>query len=181
MEPEEHGLHESKHCRTHEDYLTDRVQRKIRRYDQRAKKHRNRYYFLAILAAALAALLPALLNIKWVPSWVSALVSVAIAIAVALDRIFRPMEHWLNYDLMSEYLVGQEMCFSTRTGEYSRTDRCGDPTRSEDEVFAKFVGRVEDAIAKERAETLVRSPGVNELSNLNENVKNLEEVRHEKS
>ena len=140
----------SKLYRTPEEYLTDRVQEKINRYYAKAMRYRIGYWITASVATIGSAALPALVNI---PSVVNTkyptIVSLAVVASVGLQGVFRPREHWRNYDLIGSFLREEEMQFSTGSGHYkhlSGTDSS--------EAFHQFVERVENAIAKERAETV---------------------------
>jgi hypothetical protein len=84
---------------------------------------------------------------KYPGNWQSipTVVSLIVAITIALDRVFRPREIWRNYDLVSAVIREEEMRYSTKTGDYAITKPEQDRI-----AFAKFVDRVEDAIARER-------------------------------
>jgi hypothetical protein len=131
-------------------YIEDRVERKINRYGQKADRYRNLYWTMASIAAIGSALVPALINIQGIGSVFPTIVSLIVAITVALDRVFRPREIWRNYDLVSAVIREEEMRYSTKTGDYAITKPEQDRI-----AFAKFVGRVEDAIAREREETIL--------------------------
>lgn len=130
-------------------YFADRVQYKINTYQRLARRYRNVYWAVASTSAIGAVLVPALINLP-VSQMIPTVVSLIVAILVALERVFRPREHWRNYDLISALLREEEMRFSTRSGDYAP----GKLAKDED-PFSKFVQRVEDAIRREREETIV--------------------------
>lgn len=151
-------------------YVKDRVEYKINKYQEGADRHRRIYWAMATTSAVGAALVPALVNLSGVPKLATTIVSLIVAITVALDRVFRPREQWRNYDLISALLREEEMKFSTRSGPYRRGQlkapvtnaepgsaepESAEPESADEDAFAKFVERVEDAIHREREETIV--------------------------
>jgi hypothetical protein len=150
----------SKPDRDLETYVKDRVEYKINKYEQCAGRHRRIYWTMASTSAVGAAVVPALVNLSSVPKLATTIVSLIVAITVALERLFRPREQWRNYDLISALLREEEMKFSTRSGPYCRgrlkeTVNNPQPGSADEDAFAKFVERVEDAIHREREETIV--------------------------
>lgn len=141
---------ETKLSRRPEDYLKDRVEFKINAYSKRGDRNKYAYWAMASTAAVGSALVPVLINIDGVPNEASTIVSLIVAITVALDSIFHPRELWRNYDLIAAGLREEEMRYSTKTGPYTASQLA----KGED-AFSKFVGRVEDKIAEERAETIL--------------------------
>jgi hypothetical protein len=141
----------SKLNRTPEEYLKDRVERKMRRYVRKATHYRYAYWILASVAAIGSSVVPVLVNFKDVRPIYPTVVSLIVVAAVALESVFHPREHWRNYDLISSVMREEEMEFSTRTGPYAKLDS----DKDKDAAFHKFVERIETAIAKERAETIV--------------------------
>jgi hypothetical protein len=139
---------EAKLYRTPEEYLTDRVQEKINRYYVKAMRYRVGYWITASVAAIGSAALPALVNTGMERKYPT-IVSLAVVAAVSLQSVFRPREHWRNYDLIGSFLREEEMQFSTGSGHYRLLTATGNS-----EAFHQFVERVENAIAKERAETV---------------------------
>ncbi|MEJ2266190.1 MAG: DUF4231 domain-containing protein [Anaerolineales bacterium] len=140
----------SKHQRDTEAYIEDRVEYKINRYGEKADRYRNLYWAMASIAAIGSALVPALINIPEIDKLFPTIVSLIVAITVALDRVFRPREIWRNYDLVSAVIREEEMRYSTKTGDYAITKPDQDRI-----AFETFVDRVEDAIAREREETIL--------------------------
>ena len=141
---------DSKPERDLNSYVKDRLEYKINLYARLAGRYRYVYWTMASTSAIGAALVPALVNLQEVvPVLITTLVSLIVAITVALDRVFLPREHWRNFDLVSALLREEEMRFSTRTGPYSPGQLEGE------EAFARLVDRVEDAIHREREETIV--------------------------
>lgn len=140
---------ESKLYRTREDYLKDRVEHKINRYISKATRYRLAYWAMASTAAVGSAAVPVLVNTT-VSKVITTVVSLLVVISVGLQSVFRPREHWRSYDLISSVLREEEMQYSTGTGPYKISKR-----QDNSDAFQKFVERVEDAIAKERSETIV--------------------------
>jgi hypothetical protein len=138
----------SKLTRSPDDYIEDRVQFKINQYVKKASRYRCAYRILASTAAIGSATVPVLINIPGIDSVYPTILGLGIAIIVALEGVWHPAEHWRNYDLISAVLREEEMRFSTRAPPYDEKD-------GKDNNFAKFVDRVEDAIAKERGQTIV--------------------------
>jgi len=150
----------SKPCRGLQAYVKDRVEYKINKYEERGDRHRRIYWTMATTSAIGAALVPALVNLSSVPKLATTVVSLIVAITIALDRVFRPREQWRNYDLISALLREEEMKFSTRSGPYCQDQlkaTVNNPQQcsADEAAFAKFVERVEDAIHREREETIV--------------------------
>jgi hypothetical protein len=140
----------SKLTRTPDDYIKERVAYKINQYVKKANWYKWTYRIMASLAAVGSALVPVLINISGVDAMYPTILGIAVAAIVALEGVWHPAEHWRNYDLISAVLREEEMRFSTKAPPY---DKKKDDV--EDKTFAKFVERVEDAIAKERVETIV--------------------------
>ena len=141
----------SKLRRSPEEYIKERVQFKINRYGKKASQHKSAYLVTASTAAIGSAVVPMLVNIPHTSTLYPTIASLLVVVVVALESVFHFREHWRNYDLISSVLREEEMQFSTRAGPYSPQEIKG----SDDELFRTFVKRVEDAIANERAETIV--------------------------
>jgi hypothetical protein len=141
----------SKLRRSPEEYMKDRVQLKINRYTKKASNYKLAYRVTASVAAIGSAVVPVLVNIPNMERKYPTIVSLLVVFVVALESVFHFREHWRNYDLISSVLREEEMQFSTRAGPYSPQEIKG----NHDDVFRTFVKRVEDAIANERAETIV--------------------------
>jgi hypothetical protein len=139
----------SKLTRTPDEYIKDRVEYKINNYTKKAVRYRWAYQAAASLAAIGSAAVPVLINIPGVNSLIPTLLGLFVAALVALEGVWHLAAHWRNYDLISSVLREEEMRFSTKASPY---DKKGE---GEDKVFSTFVDRVEDAMAKERAETIV--------------------------
>lgn len=148
----------SKLERTDEEYILDRVQYKINQYTNKARRYRLLYWVMAGGTAIISAIVPALLNIDhpYIKAWAAGL-SALVVMLVALQGVFHPREIWRNYDLISSVLREEEMRFSTRSGIYSAEGQ-----QADEQVFRRFVERVEEAIAKERAETIVMRTATSE-------------------
>ena len=100
--------------------------------------------------------MPAMINIAGVPDWMPTLASLIVAIVIAFEGIFRPREHWRNYDTIAAELRSEEMMYSTKTGPYQEVN-----------AFDVLVKRVEDLIAAERAATIVmRTTPLREVKDL---------------
>jgi hypothetical protein len=140
----------SKLIRSPEEYLADRVQHKINQYSRSAQRYRHWYLSMATMAAVGGAIVPALINIPGVGDMPPTIISLVVAIVIAAESVFHTREHWRTYDQMSAMLREEEMRYSTGL---SRID--GGKVLSPEETFYRFVDRVEDAIAKERTETIL--------------------------
>ena len=138
----------SKLTRSPAGYIKDRVEYKINRYTRKAERYRWAYRIMASFAAVGSALVPVLINIPGVPAIYPTILGFSVAAIVGLEGVWHPAEHWRNYDLISSVLREEEMRFSTKAPPYEKND-------GENGTFAKFVARIEDAIAKERVETIV--------------------------
>lgn len=140
----------SKLKRTPEEYIKERVQFKINNYSNKSDRYRWIYQLMASFAAVGAALVPVLINLPAVDTLYPTILSFLVAAIVALEGVWHPREHWRNYDLISSLLREEEMRFSTEAPPYSPdAQNPGEKVR-----FNRFVERVEDAIAKERVETI---------------------------
>jgi hypothetical protein len=98
------------------------------------------------VAAIAGAAVPVLINLRDVPSIVPTLLSLLVTVLVTLEGVFHFREHWKNYDLMKSFLR-QEACLFQASGGPYRNKPVAD-------AFVLLVERVEDAIAKERAQTI---------------------------
>ena len=133
-------------ARNPDDYLRTRVDFKTDAYTRKGDRYRWGYLGTASLAAVFAATVPVLINIKDVPTIVPTLLSLLVTILVSLEGIFHLREHWKNYDLMKSFLRQEACLYQAKGGVYrGQDDRL---------AFVLLVERVEDAIAKERAQTI---------------------------
>jgi hypothetical protein len=138
-------MNEPYSAKSPEDYLSTRVDFKTERY--RSKGYRYRWWYLstATIAAVSAAAVPVLINLtdnKLYPTLLSLLVTAL----VSLEGIFHFREHWKNYDLMKSFLRQEACLFQAKAGQYRDKDGS--------EAFRLLVERVEEAIAKERSQTI---------------------------
>ena len=133
-------------ARTPEDYLRTRVDFKTEAYRSKGEHYRWGYLTTASVAAMAAATVPVLINLKEVPSIVPTLLSLLVTILVTLEGIFHLREHWKNYDLMKSFLRQEACLFEAGAGAYR--------DKKPHDAFALLVERVEDGIAKERAQTI---------------------------
>jgi hypothetical protein len=133
-------------AKTPEDYLATRVDFKTNSYTVKGDRYRWGYLVTASLAAIAAAAVPVLINLEGVPKLVPTLLSLLVTILVTLEGVFHLREHWKNYDLMKSFLRQEACLFQAGAGPY-RGKPSGDS-------FVLLVERVEDAIAKERAQTI---------------------------
>lgn len=140
----------SKLKRTPEEYMSDRVEHKIKQYAKKGCQYRLCYSVLMGITASGAVLVPALINWEDVPKQVPTSVGMIVAVSIALEGVFHTREQWRNYDLISSSLREEEMRFSTGTEPYAKEN----PGQDDDKIFQKFVDRIEDAIAKERVQTI---------------------------
>ena len=108
-----------------------------------------------------AAAVPVLIYIDWEPvSTIATILSLIISILVSILAIFRPREHWRNYDLIAADLRREEMLYSTSTGDYNTEDT--------DQKFRLLVNRVENLISKEREETIIMRTNEPDSQKLNQ-------------
>lgn len=133
-------------ARTAEEYLETRLDFKTNAYTKKGDRYRWSYLSVASVAAISAAAVPVLINLKEIPSIWPTLLSLLVTILVTIEGIFHFREHWKNYDLMKSFLRQEACLFQAKAGPYRKL-------KSED-AFVVLVERVEDAIAKERAQTI---------------------------
>ena len=129
-------------------YLEDRLQCKINIYTCKGDQQKYIYRFTATLSMVAAATVPVMINLN--DGWgngIATILSLLVTVLVGFQAIFRPREHWRNYDLIASALRREEMLFSTRTGDYN--------IENEKQRFRHLVSRVEDLISKEREETII--------------------------
>jgi hypothetical protein len=133
-------------ARNPKDYLETRVDFKTEAYTRKGDRYRWSYLVVASLAAAAAAAVPVLINIENVPKLVPTLLSLLVTILVTLEGVFHLREHWKNYDLMKSFLRQEACLYQAGAGPYR--------AKESHDAFVLLVERVEDAIAKERAQTI---------------------------
>ena len=133
-------------ARNPEAYLETRLDFKTNAYTLKGDRYRWSYLATASVAAISAAAVPVLINLKDVPSIVPTLLSLLVTILVSVEGIFHLREHWKNYDLMKSFLRQEACLYQARGGVYR--------DQGEQAAFVLLVERVEDAIAKERAQTI---------------------------
>jgi len=136
-------------ARTHDEYLETRVNHKTTTYRAKGVRYRWCYLTTAAAAAIAAATVPVLINLRVepaIPTLVPTLVSLLVTILVTLEGIFHFREHWKNYDLMTSFLRQEACLFQAGAGVYR--------DKEPDEAFVLLVERVEDAISKERSQTI---------------------------
>jgi hypothetical protein len=133
-------------ARTPEEYLRTRVDFKTEAYRRKGSRYRWGYTVMACTAAIAAAAVPVLINWEGVPQSIPTLLSLLVTILVSLEGILHFREHWKNYDLMKSFLRQEACLFQARGGEYRKhTDAA---------AFVLLVERIEEAISKERAQTI---------------------------
>jgi hypothetical protein len=133
-------------ARTADEYLKTRVDAKTAVYRDKGLRYRWSYLSTATIAAASAATVPVLINLKGVDSLYPTLLSLLVTILVSVEGIFHLREHWKNYDLITSFLRQEACLFQATAGSYRKKEA--------DEAFRLLVERVEDAIAKERSQTI---------------------------
>jgi len=133
-------------ARNPDEYLETRVDFKTEAYRRKGERYRWGYLATASVAAAAAASVPVLINLKDVPSIVPTLLSLLVTVLVTLEGIFHLREHWKNYDLMKSSLRQEACLFEAGAGAYR--------DKTPHDAFVLLVERVEDGIAKERAQTI---------------------------
>jgi len=133
-------------ARTPAEYIQTRVDYKTEAYRKKGEHYRFGYQTTATVAAIAAAAVPVLINFQNVPDIVPTLLSLLVTILVTLEGIFHFREHWKSYDLMKSFLRQEACLFEAGAGAYRG--------KGANEAFVLLVERVEDAIAKERAQTI---------------------------
>src|SRR5215217_4215185 len=128
------------------EYLETRVDFKTEAYRRKGDNYRWGYQITASVAAIAAAAVPVLINWTNVPSSVPTLLSLLVTILVTFEGIFHFREHWKSYDLMKAFLRQEACLFEAGGGVYRG--------KTSNDAFVLLVERVEDAIAKERAQTI---------------------------
>jgi hypothetical protein len=136
---------ESYSAREPEAYLQTRVDFKTEAYRRKGERYRWTYLITTTMAAIAAATVPVLINLD-VPKLAPTLLSLLVTILVSIEGIFHLREHWKNYDLMKSFLRQEACLFEAGGGHYRN--------KKPDEAFILLVERVEDGIAKERAQTI---------------------------
>ena len=133
-------------ARTPAEYLQTRVDFKTEAYRRKGEHYRFGYQSTATVAAIAAAAVPVLINLKDVHAIVPTLLSLLVTILVTMEGIFHFREHWKSYDLMKSFLRQEACLFEAGAGAYRG--------KAPNEAFVLLVERVEEAIAKERAQTI---------------------------
>lgn len=133
-------------ARSPAEYIESRVDWKTNTYRKKGNNYRILYLVSAATAAIAAAAVPVLINLNGVPPLVPTVLSLIVTVLVGLEGIFHWREHWKNYDLMKTSLRQESCLYQARGGEYRGKDDV--------EAFVLLVERVEEAIAKERAQTI---------------------------
>lgn len=132
-------------ARDPEQYLETRVDFKTEAYRRKGERYRWSYLITTTVAAIAAAAVPVLINLD-VPKIAPTLLSLLVTILVSIEGIFHLREHWKNYDLMKSFLRQEACLFQAKGGAYRN--------KQPNEAFILLVERVEDGIAKERAQTI---------------------------
>ena len=129
-----------------DSYLTNRVKFKTLAYTKKGDRYRWGYLIISLLGTIAAAVVPVLINIADVPKIYPTLLSLLVTILVGFEGIIHFREHWKNYDLMKTFLRREGCLFRAKAGPYRGLEP--------DAAFAFLVERVEDEIARERAQTI---------------------------
>ena len=132
-------------AKTPEEYLQTRVDYKTDAYRIKGDMYRRWYLATATTSAIAAAAVPVLINLN-IPSIYPTMLSLLVTALVGAEGIFHWREHWKNYDLMKSYLRQEACLFQAKGGPYRE--------QPESAAFVLLVERVEEAIAKERAQTI---------------------------
>ena len=133
-------------ARTPDEYLITRIDYKTEAYRAKGERYRWGYLTMACTSAISAATVPVLINLKDVHTLFPTLLSLLVTILVGLEGILHFREHWKNYDLMKSFLREEACMFQARAGAYR--------DKGDGDAFILLVERVEDAISKERAQTI---------------------------
>lgn len=128
------------------EYIKSRLDFKTEAYTKKGDRYRWLYLSLASLAAISAAIVPVLINIREVASIWPTMLSLLVTVLVTIEGIFHFREHWKNYDLIKSFLRQESCLYQAKAGPYRKL--------KEEEAFVLLVERVEDAIAKERSQTI---------------------------
>ena len=128
-----------------EEYLRTRVDFKTDAYRIKGDMYRRWYLATATTSAIAAAAVPVLINLN-IPSIYPTMLSLLVTALVGAEGIFHWREHWKNYDLMKSYLRQEACLYQAKGGPYRE--------QTIEAAFVLFVERVEEAIAKERAQTI---------------------------
>jgi len=132
---------------TAEQYLKDRVEFKVEAYRKKGARYRWGYLIMASTSVVTAASVPVLINLESVPPIAPTLLSLLVTSLVGLEGLIHFREHWKNYDMMKSLLRQEANLFQARAGPYRGESVGAEP-------FALFVERIEEEIAKERAQTI---------------------------
>lgn len=133
-------------ARNPEEYIKTRIDFKTEAYRKKGDRYRRGYLFMACASAIFAATVPVLINLNQVPKEVPTLLSLLVTILVGLEGIIHFREHWKNYDIMKSFLRQESCLFQAHSGPYRKVPGA--------DAFVLLVERVEEAIAKERAQTI---------------------------
>ena len=141
-------------AKSSEEYIRTRVDYKTEVYRKKGKKYRYWYLATATTSAVAAALVPVLINIGQLTLYPT-LLSLLVSVLVSAEGIFHWREHWKSYDLIKSYLRQEACLYQAKAGPYFAL--------SDSDAFRMLVERVEDAIAKERAQTIEMRTSVNRI------------------
>lgn len=160
-------------ARNVDEYLKTRVDFKTKAYQMKGNMYCRWYLAAATVSAIAAATVPVLINIQ-IPSIYPTGLSLLVTVLVGVEGIFHWREQWKNYDLMKSYLRQETYLFQAKGGIY-RGMLASD-------AFVLFVERIEEAIAKERAQTIqmrtALSPHSDGSGNMNYDKLNERELTH---
>jgi hypothetical protein len=140
------GTTSSYSAKTPAEYVETRVNYKTEAYNRKGIFYKYCFLGSATLMMISAALVPVMINLDDVPKYVPTLLSLLVTILVGLEGVFHFREHWKNYDLIKSFLRQEACMFQAGAGVYRE--------KPENERFLLLVERVEDAIAKERSQTI---------------------------
>jgi hypothetical protein len=132
-------------ARSPEDYIRTRVDFKTEAYRIKGERYRWGYLAMACTSMVAAATVPVLINLD-ISKTYPTLLSLLVTILVGLEGILHFREHWKNYDLMKSFLRQESCLFQAGAGSYRG--------KTPHEAFLLLVERIEEEIAKERAQTI---------------------------
>ncbi|MCX7199176.1 MAG: DUF4231 domain-containing protein [Proteobacteria bacterium] len=132
-------------ARSAEEYLRTRVDFKTEAYRIKGDMYRRWYLATATTSAIAAAAVPVLINLN-IPSIYPTILSLLVTALVGAEGIFHWREHWKNYDLMKSYLRQEACLYQAKGGPYRE--------QTLESAFVLLVERVEEAIARERTQTI---------------------------
>jgi Protein of unknown function (DUF4231) len=130
-----------------DSYLDQRVEQYRAWYDKRARRCKAWHLRLRVTGLVAGVAAPVLVNVPGVLAQVGATVTaLTVVLTLALEAVLHLREQWRNYRYTEQYLDKERFLFMTAAGPYRGM--------APEHAFARFVERVESAIASENSTTL---------------------------